>query len=96
MRDLNGDTEFSPGFDRDCDGACGILKDQLDFPRGRWPVDARHRSPQFGKRGALVESVRSSNGPDPAEVYFSVGAEPRRHGRHCNGEVDRLRVDERL
>src|SRR6478672_11660184 len=90
MRGLNRHTEFSPGFDGDCDGACGLVKDQLDFSSGRRPIDPGHRSPQFGKRGALVGSIRSSNGPDPAEMYFSVGAEPRRHGRDCSGEVKSL------
>jgi hypothetical protein len=25
-------------------------------------------------------------------MYFGLAAEPRRHGRDCNGEVDRFRV----
>ena len=92
MRGFNRRTEFSPGLDRDCDGAGGILKDEFDLSCGRRVIDAGHRSPQFGKRGALVGPVRSSDGPDLAEMYFGVAAEPRRHGGDCNGKVDRFRV----
>jgi len=63
--------ESDPSIFRNCDGACGLLEDEVDFSPGRRPIDARRHSSQFGKRGTLVRAIRSSNDPDPAEMYLT-------------------------
>src|SRR5262249_48179945 len=68
LRGLDGHTEFTFRLDRDRGGARGLLEDERDFSGGRRPFDLGPRSPQSGKCGALVEALRSSNGPNPEEM----------------------------
>ncbi len=72
VRGLDRYAKLLFGLHRNCDGACGFLKDELDFSPGRRPIDAGRRSSQLGKRGALVGAIRSSNDLNPAEVYLTV------------------------